>query len=320
MSASVIVSLLTVACSTGGGHQGDEQCPAVGVSCGVPARYDLILTEAESGKTGISDGEGVAFLLDGRRDRLMTSPALAVKTIDDPYKQFPGKHAFALPTYQDGVFDVTANGVGMAPFTFHLVVGERLPFATGNKVTVLHRGDLVIEENQASVGPTDLPSALRGPAFELVQSAVTTGAQGELLSNRPVQPRRAYRAAQLGAQLVNPPTDIVGVGFRVVVADAPTEFRDFVDGEAQVPDSLLVDPGHEFAIVFMGNVRLLSWRVRPADAVVQLPDGDVGPQPPGATLVPFRVIIEGEVCLDVRTTSRAFTLSFQLGVGTCLPV
>lgn len=308
--ASIVASVLTIAC--GGG----EHCPQPGAACGTKPQYDLVLTEADSGKAGVSMGGGVAFLLDGRRDRLVTSPALGVKTIDDPYNQFPGKHAFALPTYQDGVFDVVATGTGIAPFTFHVVIGRLMPVGS-TQVTLLHRGDLVVEQYQSSLGPNDQPSALRGPAFDLVQDAVTVGAEGRILGNQPAMTRRAYRAAQFGAQLVT--TGTTGYPYRVVVADTPPSFRDFVDGGAQVPDAVLIDAGHRFAVVFTGDGQQISWTAQPADAVVRLPDADIGPQPPGATLVPFRVMVEGKVSLQIRTTSRTITVSIQSGLPTCLP-
>jgi hypothetical protein len=92
VAAMILASVLTVACGPV-----VEHCSAAGAMCAAPPSYDLVLTEADSGKAGISMGGGVAFLLDGGHSRLVTTPALAVTTLDDPYKQFPGKHAFSLP-------------------------------------------------------------------------------------------------------------------------------------------------------------------------------------------------------------------------------
>jgi hypothetical protein len=256
----------------------------------------------------------VAFLLDGRRDDLVTSPALPVKRIDDPQKQFPRKHAFALPADQYGVFDVTAGGAGIAPFTFHLVIGRTLPIQWP-QVTVLHRGDLVVQELLGQ------PERLRGPAFDLVQDAVTIGTLGQLLDNRPAPIRRAYRAAQPGEQMVTSSADGF-LPYRVVVANTPPTFQTFADGEVQVGIAASMTVGDRLGVVFTGDQAQVSWSVQPADAVVRLRDSDIGPQPPGATLVPFRVMVEGDVSLKVRTSrpsSAWVTISIQSGGRTCLP-
>ena len=86
IAAALGLSALVMAGCTGGG----EHCSAPGVACTAPASYDLVVTEADSGKVGISTGTAVAFLLDGSRDHLTTSPPLAVSMLSDPYGQFPG--------------------------------------------------------------------------------------------------------------------------------------------------------------------------------------------------------------------------------------
>ncbi len=311
--ASIVASVLTVAC--GGGL-----CRGMAAGCGPglyqppPALYDLVLTEADSGRVGVSGGRGVAFLLDGRRDSLITSPALAVNRIDDPQKEFPGKHAFGLPAGQYGVFDVTATGEGIVPFTFHVVIGRTLPIQWP-QVTVLHRGDLVVQEVYVQ------PDRLRGPAFDLVQDAVTIGAAGQLLDNRPSLMRRAYRAAQPGEQMVTSST----AGFlpyRVVVANTPPTFQTFADGEVQVGSTASMAVGGRLGVVFTGDQAQVSWSAQPADAVVRLRAADIGPQPRGATLVPFRVMVEGDVSLKVRwnrPTAAWITILIQVGERTCLP-
>jgi hypothetical protein len=259
-------------------------------------------------------GGSVAFLLDGRRDHLVTSPKLAVAAIDDPYKQFAGKHAFTVPDTQYGVFDVTATGRGIGPFTFHLVIGEggRIQSYGGRQATmVLQKGELIVQEYP--------PITLPRPAFELVQDAVAVGAEGGLLdSNQPVPTRRAYRAAQLGAQLVS-----IGAGgsIYVVVADVPPSFRGLLDGGTSVPQSMSLGAGDRFAAVFIGDGQQVSWSVEPVDSVVRLPDAEVGPQPPGATLVPFRVMVEGTLSLSLQIGSRTMSVPIQAGdVVWCLPL
>jgi hypothetical protein len=61
------------------------------------------------------------------------------------------------------------------------------------------------------------------------------------------------------------------------------------------------------------------WTSKPVDAVVRLPDADIGPQAPGVTLVPFRLLVEGKVTLEVRTRSKTIPVSIASGLGTCLP-
>jgi hypothetical protein len=302
--ASIVASLLTFACG--------ENCQNPGATCSTSPRYDLVLTEADSGKTGVSAGydQGVAFLLDGRRDRLVTSPVLSVKAIEDPYKQFPGQHAFAIWTSQLGVFDLAATGAGIPPFTFHLVIGRGLD--TG--FNVLNLGEVVIQ--QYPPGPNQPPPTLPGPTFELIQDAVTVGSQGGLLSTAPTPKRRAYRAVQLGSQLnIKSPTGDVG---RVFVVDAPLDFR-FVDGDSPVPDSIATGPGLRFAIVLAGDGQQVSWTAQPDYAVVRLPDSDIGRQPPGATLVPFMAMVEGKASLEVHTASRSITFALGENSGSCLP-
>jgi hypothetical protein len=130
-------------------------------------------------------------------------------------------------------------------------------------------------------------------------------------------PRRAYRAAQLGAQLLS--TKQNGYLYRVVVADTPPAFHDFVDGIGPAEYPLVVAAGDRFAFVVSGDAQAVSWTSKPDDAVVRLPDADVGPQPPGATLVPFRDMAEGPATLWVRTGARTFAVSIQTGLMTCLP-
>jgi hypothetical protein len=308
--ASIVASMLVVACGGGG------RCIGESAGCGPqpyqapPALYDLVLTEADSGRIGVSGGRGVAFLLDGRRESLVTSPALAVKRIGDPQAQFPGKHAFALPADQYGVFDVTATGADLAPFTFHVVIGRTLPIRWPH-VTMLHRGDLVVQEL------LDEPPPLRSPTFNLVQDAVAIGTAGQLLGGSPTFRRRAYRAAQLGAQLVS--TGITVTTYRVVVADTPPLFEEFVDAASYLRDAVVKGPGSRLAVVFMGDRQQVAWRARPADALIRLPAADVGPQPPGATLVPFKVMVDGNVILEAGVGSRTITVSVYSGVATCLP-
>jgi hypothetical protein len=304
--ASIVATLLTVACGP------DQHCSA-GSACAGPASYDLVLTEADSGKAGISMGGGVAFLLDSGHNRLVTTPAMTVRTLDDPYKQFPGKHAFSLAGYQSGVFDVVATGSDSTPFTFHLVIGQNVPI-TATPMTVVHLGDLIVQEAPPTV-VEPLPR-LRSPIFELVQAAVTVGAKGRLLDNQPVMARQAFRAAELGTQVVK-----LGVRVnRVIVVDTPPAFRDFVDIRGQAQDLVVYQQdGGRFAIVVMGDARPVTWSAQPVDAAVRLPDADVGPQPPGATLVPFKVLIDGVLTFRIRSGGWAVLLSVQSGETTCLP-
>ena len=258
-------------------------------------------------------GNGVAFLLDGGHNRLVTTPALKVTTLDDPLKQFPGKHAFSLPDYQFGVFDVVATGSDSTPFTFHLVIGLNVPITT-TPMTVVHRGDLIVQEPRQGV--VERLPRLQAPTFELVQSAVTVGAKGRLLDNQPVVARQAYRAAELGAQVVG-----TGVGLhRVVVVDTPPAFREFVDIRGQAQDLMVYQQeGGRFAVVVMGDSRQVTWSADPADAVIRLPDAEVGTQPPGATLVPFRVTIDGALTFRIRSGGWGVLVRIQSGEKTCLP-
>jgi hypothetical protein len=182
-----------------------QHCPGAG-ACALPPRFDLVVTESDSGGAGISTGDfsGVAFVLDSRRNKLVTSPPLAVTRDRDPYKQFPGRSLFIFYPAEllngrwvglTGVFDVTATGGGMAPFTFHLVVGVALQSPSYSSVAV-NPGDLVVQEwNEACGDPP--PPGLAAPAFELVQ--------GEFSVTRTLVPaslqftfkRRAYRVLQL---------------------------------------------------------------------------------------------------------------------------
>lgn len=200
-AAVVVVSMLgLVAAASCDG----ERCSAA--NCALPPRFDLVVSESESGGAGISTGDfsGVAFVLDSRRNKLVTSPPLAVTRDRDPYKQFPGRSLFIFYPAEllngrwvdrTGLFDVTATGGGMAPFTFHLVVGVALWSPSYSSVAV-NPGDLVVQEwNEACGDPT--PPALAAPAFELVQ--------GEFSVTRTLVPaslqftfkRRAYRVLQL---------------------------------------------------------------------------------------------------------------------------
>ena len=298
--AAFVVSFLTFACG--------EPCGNSGATCKAAPFYDLVLTEADSGKAGITLGGGVAFLLDGRRDGLVTSPVVAVHPIDDSLKQFPGMHAFAIYGGLTGVFDVTATGSGLAPFTFHLVAGALLQ----SGFAVVKPGALVVQEYPVAAQPADL----RSPTFELVQDAVAIGFKGGLLSHTPAPTRRAYRAAQPGAQLDSTYTSTYR--YRVLVTDAPSDFM-FVDAEVEVPVALETGSGTRFAVVLAGDGRTVSWKALPDYAVVRLPDADVGPQPPGATLVPFRAMVWGKTALELHTGSRTITLSLGAYSRTCLP-
>jgi hypothetical protein len=173
-----------------------ERCPAA--NCSLPPRFDLVVTESDSGEAGISIGawSGIAFVLDRRRDQLATTaPRLAVTQSGDIYRQFPGNSLFIFYPRTSGVFDVTATGGGLALFTFHLVVGYLLPY-TGHSSVAVNPGDVVVQEwNEACGDPP--PPALAAPAFELVQ--------GEFSVTRTLVPaslqftfkRRAYRALSL---------------------------------------------------------------------------------------------------------------------------
>ena len=294
---------------------GGEQCRAPGVACAGPASYDLVVTEADSEKVGISTGTRIAFLLDGSRDQLTTSPPVGVSKLSDPYGQFPGQHAFAIQTSMVGIVDVTATGKQRAPFKFHLIVGTRL-----HGLTVVHPGDLVIQERDAG---DPAPAPLSMPTFELVQDSVAIGTRGRLLGAQPSPIRRAYRARALGAQRVH-------YADRVVVADPPPSllFR-FVEGEKEYPspqspfvaaagDAVTFGVGSRIAVVFMGDRVQVTSSATPSDVVIRLPDADVGPQPPGATLVPFRIMTEGRASLQLRTAATTSTLAIESGGAICL--
>jgi hypothetical protein len=307
------IALLMAGCVSGGEH-----CSAPGVACAGPATYDLVVTEADSGKVGISTGSRIAFLLDGSRDHLTTSPQLAVSMLSDPYGQFPGQHAFAIQTSNEGIVDVTATSKQRAPFKFHLIVGTRL-----DTLSVVHPGDLVIEEHDAR---DPAPAPLSMPTFELVQDWLATGTSGPLLRGQPSPIRRAYRAKALGAQRVQ--GDLYAE--RVVVADPPASlFFQFVEGEKQYPsprsplvagagDTITFGVGSRIAIVFMSDRVQVSWTANPSDAVIRLPDADVGPQPPGATLIPFRIMTEGRASLQLRTATTTITVAIDSGGAICL--
>jgi hypothetical protein len=307
------VALLMAGCTGGGEH-----CGAAGVACVAPASYDLVVTEADSGKVGISTGTRIAFLLDGSRGELITSPPVAVSKLSDPYGQFPGQHAFAIQTSMMGILDVTATSKQRAPFKFHLIVGT-----TMHGLTVVRPGDLVIEEHDAR-DPAQAPLSM--PTFELVQDSVATGTRGRLLGAQPSPIRRAYRAKALGTQRVHGglPSD------RVVVADPPpSPFFWFVEGDREYPsaqspfvagagDTLSFGVGSRFAVVFMGDRVQVTSSATPSGAVIRLPDADVGPQPPGATLVPFRIMTEGKANLELRTPSTTITVAIDSGGASCL--
>jgi hypothetical protein len=301
---AIAVAPLIAACGVG-------RCGA----CPGPGTYDLVVTEADSGKVGISTGSNIAFLLDGSRDHLTTSPPLAVSMLSDAYGQFPGQHAFAIQTTMVGIFDVTATSNQRAPFKFHLIVGTRL-----HGLTVVHLGDLVIEEHDAG---DSAPAPLSLPTFELVQDSVAIGTRGRLLGAQPSPIRRAYRARALGAQRVH-------YADRVVVADpSPSLFFQFVEGEKEYPspqspfvagagDAVTFGVGSRIAIVFMSDQVQVSWTANPSDAVIRLPDADVGPQPPGATLVPFRIMTEGRASLQLRTAATTIPVAIDSGGAICL--
>src|SRR6266853_1956517 len=63
--------------------------------------YDLILTEADSGAAGISTGQGVAFMLDARREHLITSPVRNGISLDY-LTLIAGKRVFTLASGQYG--------------------------------------------------------------------------------------------------------------------------------------------------------------------------------------------------------------------------
>lgn len=274
-----------------------------------PANYDLIVTEADSGKVGISTGHKIAFLLDGSRDHLTTSPPLTVTRLSDPNGQFPGQHAFSIQTGAEGIFDVTATGQHRAQFKFHLIVGPRL-----YGLTVVHPGDLVIQEHDA---PGPAPAPLSMPTFELVQDSVAIGTRGQLLKGQPSPTRRAYRAKALGTQSLQGDPNAE----RVVVADPPPSLSFWFVAAHQYPlssDVVTSGVGSRMAVVFIGDGVQVAWSATPSDAVIRLPDADVGPQPPGATLVPFRIMTEGRASLELRTATTTLTVAIESGGARCL--
>lgn len=190
--ALLLVSALAVFAAASCTH---ENC--AGAMCAGPARFNLVLTESESGGAGISTGdlEGVAFALDSRREHVMASPSLAVKMAGDPFRLFPGKRLFVFPPGRTGVFDITATGGSMAAFTFRLVVGVLVPWPAYSSVLV-RVGDIVVQQwgGGCDDGP---PPALTAPAFHLIQdeSAVSTSVVPPSLQF--AFERRAYRVVQL---------------------------------------------------------------------------------------------------------------------------
>jgi hypothetical protein len=155
-----------------------------------------VLTESDSGGSGISAGPfGTGFALDSRRDHVATSPKIDVRLAHDIYRQFPGMLLFVFPSGPSGVFDVTATGEGMAPFTFHLVVGILLPYPAYSSVAV-KVGDIVAQQWDVGCGEAP-PPPLTAPVFELVQdeSAVSTTVVPATLQF--TFNRRAYRVLQL---------------------------------------------------------------------------------------------------------------------------
>jgi hypothetical protein len=217
-----------------------------------------------------------------------------------------------------GILDVTATSKQRAPFKFHLIVGTRL-----YGLTVVHLGDLVIEEHDAG---DSAPAPLSMPTFELVQDSVATGTRGRLLGAQPSPIRRAYRAKALGTQRVHGrlPSD------RVVVADPPPSlFFRFVEGEKEYPspqspfvagsgDAVTFGVGSRIAVVFMGDRVQVTSSATPSDAVIRLPVADVGTQPPGATLVPFRIMTEGRASLQLRTAATTSSVAIESGGAICL--
>jgi hypothetical protein len=261
--------------------------------------YDLVLSESDSGSAGVSTGEGVAFVLDRRRNHLWTSPRLDFKT-DDAANQFRGKHLFALPPGKWGVFDVTATGAGMAPFTYHLVVGVLAPRSYWSPLSVLHVGDIVVQQWGGGGGcVSEPPQALVTPTFELLQSGVLAPSLQFGLT------RRAYRAVRLGSQTVSvdePPTASPYRQYKIVVANLASSFNAIVNGSAPFgrPNGLLAGAGDKFVVVLMGDAQQASWSVEPAGGIVRLPDSEAGPQPPGATLIPFKVLADGDFKLTLN--------------------
>jgi hypothetical protein len=173
-----------------------QHCPGAG-ACAMPPRFDLVVTEADSGGAGISTAESdyVAFVLDSRRDQLATTPRQVVTKSGDSYGQFPGQSLFIFYPRTSGVFDITATGGGMAPFTFHLIVGVLRPYPASSSV-LLNVGDIVVEQWNAACGDGP-PPALNAPAaFDLIQDqyAVSTTTVPAILQF--TLKRRAYRVLQ----------------------------------------------------------------------------------------------------------------------------
>jgi hypothetical protein len=172
-----------------------ENC--AGATCAAPARFNLVLTESDSGGAGISTGElsGVAFALDSGREHVTTSPSLAVKMADDTYRQFPDKRLFVFPPGRTGVFEITATGGSMAAFTFHLVVGVLLPWPAYSSVNV-RVGDIVVQQWGGGCGDGP-PPALAAPAFDLIEDASPGSTTLVPASLQFALKRRAYRVVQL---------------------------------------------------------------------------------------------------------------------------
>jgi hypothetical protein len=307
LGVAIAVWSLTAACGSG------EHCGSPGVACVGPATYDLVVTEADSGKVGISTGPWIAFLLDGSRDHVTTSPPLAVSTISDPYGQFSGQHAYAIRTSMQGIVDVTATGKQRAPFKFHVIVGTAL-YPDG--FAVVRPGDLLVQEYDAR---NPAPAVLSMPTFELVQDSIATGTRGQLLSANASPTRRAYRARALGAQTVKGRLS----SERVVVANPPPsvlfEFEDAAKPFRNPGDSTVTSGvGSRIAVVFMGDRVQVTSSATPPDAVIRLLDADVGPQPPGATLVPFRIMTEGRASLQLQTAAATIAVAIDSGGAICL--
>jgi hypothetical protein len=202
-TAVLLVSTLGVVAAASCVH---SDCAAA--TCVSSPRFNLVLTESDSGGAGISTGglSGVAFALDNRRDHMTTSPKLAVTTPGDPYHLFEGRQLFVIPPEHKGVFDVTATGGSMAAFTFHLVVGALYP--PWSSVPV-HVGDIVVQQWGGGCGDGP-PPALPAPAFDLIQDGYTGSTNLVPARLQFAYTRRAYRVVQLTDWPVMPSRPYVG--------------------------------------------------------------------------------------------------------------
>ena len=187
---------------------------ACGETCGIcapPPRYDLTIVEGDSGTGGVSVDmsptgmAGVGFVLDARRSGLTALPHLNI-TGDDAWKQFPGKRVWGVvpvgvgtkPTNTDGAFEVTATGGGLAPFTFHLVIGSLV------QPGPVKAGDVIVQQWNAGCGERE-PKPLGAPDFQLIQDTHVSVLQSIQFAFK----RRAYRVLLAGrVPPPIPPADI----------------------------------------------------------------------------------------------------------------